>query len=73
MKIQNAKNSCPKHSRNPGHNEKTKSMNSRNRGERRFPAQRTREHLLQNHRRKRPQTKESDDHNYTRAIEQQID
>ena len=31
----------PKHPENTGHNEKTKSKNNRNTGERRFPAQRT--------------------------------
>ena len=58
----------PKHPGNLGHNEKTKSKNNRNRGEQRFPGQRTWKCLQQNCRRKLPQPKEGDDHKGTRSL-----
>ena len=58
----------PRYPENPGHNEKTKPKYNRNKAEVRVPAQRSRKHLQQNHKRKVLQPKERDIHKSTRSI-----
>ena len=68
-KMQNIKTPNLKHPGNPGHREKFKPKNNRNRGEWRSLAQGIRNSFEQNIRRKLPQLKEKDTHTCTRSLQ----